>query len=340
MKLQDGEKIEHYRLLNRLGNGGMSDVFRALDEKNNREVTLKFPHEEMMGDPATYERFQREVRIGQELTHPHIQKLYELAGGRRPFMVLEYVPGGSLRGILAEEWRAGIPLRERIAKAQNMGVQIARALAYAHEKGVIHRDMKPENVLVTPEGYAKVMDFGIAFIAGARRVTYGSLSTQVGTPDYMAPEQIKGQRGDHRTDIYALGMMLYEMVTGEMPYDGDNPLAIMSQHVTEPAPALSEKLPEVPVDLEEVILKAIRRDANNRWPSMAAFADALEHPETVDAEVLKAERLEQEGKSTGGRPLNKTGTPLTHFQIGLVVVAAFLCMGALGVLLQLIQKHH
>ena len=340
MILQDGERIEHYLLLNRLGNGGMSDVFRARDEKHDREVTLKFPHQEMMGDPATYERFQREVRIGLELTHPHIQKLYELGGGRSPFMVLEYVPGGSLRGILAEEWRSGIPLKERIAKAQNMGVQIAQALAYAHEKGVIHRDMKPENVLVTPEGYAKVMDFGIAFIAGARRVTYGSLSTQVGTPDYMAPEQIKGQRGDHRTDVYALGMMLYEMITGEMPYEGDNPLAIMSQHVTEPAPPLSEKLPEVPSNLEEVVLKAIRRDANNRWPSMAAFAEALEHPETVDPVALAAERLEQEGKSTGGRPLNKTGTPLTHLQLGLVVGGILLAMSVLGVLLQLLQKHH
>lgn len=339
MKLQEGEQVEQFQLLNRLGNGGMSDVFRAFDATGQREVTLKFPHDDIMGDPATYERFQREVQIGQKLQHPHIQKLYALQGSRMsPFMVLEYVPGKSLRSVLAQGWRDDLPVHQRIATATDFGGQIAQALSYAHGMGVVHRDMKPENVLITPEGVAKIMDFGIAFIAGARRVTYGSLSSQVGTPDYMAPEQIKGQRGDFRTDIYALGMMLYEMLTGQMPYEGDNALAIMSQHVTTAAPPLSQVCEGIPPELEEVVLKAIRRDPANRWASMAEFATALAHPETTNTAQLRHEREEQEPGGSGNVLNAHTGAGPSPLQLALVIFGILATLLAVGVLAQL--THH
>ena len=176
-----------------------------------------------------------------------------------------------------------------------MGIQIARALAYTHEHHVAHRDLKPENIIVTPDGQAKVMDFGIAFLKGARRVTWGRLSSQVGTPDYMAPEQIQGGRGDARTDIYALGMILYELLAGRLPYSGDNALAVMNQHVTAKPPPLHQFRKDVPPALEETIMKAIRRKPEDRWPTMEAFIAALEHPEGVDVDGLRREREEEPG---------------------------------------------
>lgn len=337
--LQPGAKIDHYTVLKMLGRGGMSDVYQAQDNLHEREVTLKFPHPDMMGDPATYERFSREVKIGKLLEHPHIQKLYELAGDNRdPYLVLEYVPGSTLRDWLRVQKAAGRDAPPS-KQALNIGVQIGQALMYAHAKHVFHRDLKPENIIVTPDGQAKVMDFGIAFLQGARRITWGPLSSQIGTPDYMAPEQIKGVRGDQRTDIYALGMMLYECVAGRLPYDGDNALAIMNQHVNVSPPPIHQFYREVPPALEEVILKAIRRDPAGRWPSMQAFTAALEQPETVDVETLKAERAQSENarppRSRHGLD-NDFGMPL--WQVALIVGGVLLALVMVGVLAQIL--HH
>jgi serine/threonine-protein kinase len=329
MYLQSGEQIDQFTILNKLGHGGMSDVYRARDAQDGREVVLKFPHDEMTGDPASYERLRREIQIGQILSHPHIQKLYHLVdGGEKTYLVLEYVEGMTLRDAL----RHAGPLPPTRAVA--LAAQIADALIYAHANGVFHRDLKPENVIVRPDDCAKVMDFGIAFVEGARRVTWGRLSGEVGTPDYMAPEQIKGNRGDQRTDIYALGMMLYECMAGRLPYDGDNALAIMNQHVTKSPPPLSEFVRGVPLALEEVVMKAIRRDPANRWPSMAAFAAALRNPESMDAMELRGERLEQETAS-GGSSVSQFGLP--PWQVALIVVAVLVGLVILGTLVQILH---
>lgn len=334
MSLQPGEQIDQYTVLQKLGQGGMSEVYRARDERNRRDVTLKFPHEDMIGDPATYERFQREVKIGTRLSHPNIQKLYGMGDGDRPpYLVFEYVDGRTLRELLRRE--APLP----VERAVSLGMQIARAIAYAHEHGVFHRDLKPENIIVTPAGEAKVMDFGIAFVEGARRITWGRLSAQVGTPDYMAPEQIKGGRGDHRTDIYALGTMIYEFLAGRPPYEGDNNLAVMSQHVMMSPPPIHTFRKNVPPALEETIMKAIRRDPAARWPSMQAFADALEHPERVDAAALKTEREREENTlSRSGlsvRVHEELGLPL--WQVTLIICAVLVALAAVGILAQVLH---
>src|SRR5262249_21033291 len=177
MTLQPGDRIDHYTIVQKLGHGGMSEVYLANDAARQRQVVLKFPHEDMAGDPATYERFRREIQIGELLTHPNIQKLYDLAGDHLdPYLVLEYVDGVTLREILRKERR--LP----VERAIGLGVQIAQALAYAHRYHVFHRDLKPENIIVARAGCAKVMDFGIAFVGGARRVTWGQMSRQIGTP--------------------------------------------------------------------------------------------------------------------------------------------------------------
>jgi serine/threonine-protein kinase len=335
MSLHTGERIDHYTVLEKLGRGGMSEVYHARDEQNQREVVLKFPHEDMAGDPATYERLRREIKIGTTLDHPNIQKLYEISGNGVPeYLVLEYVEGCTLRELLERE--APLPFD----KAIDLGVQIARAIGYAHEHKIFHRDLKPENIIVSREGQAKVMDFGIAFVAGARRVTWGRLSAQVGTPDYMAPEQIKGSRGDHRTDIYALGTMLYELLAGRPPYEGDNNLAIMNQHVTMSPPPLHYFRKDVPPALEEAIMKAIRRDPDRRWQSMQEFEHALLHLDSVDVAALRAEREHKEANpalsAVDARLESQLGLPL--WQVALIVTAVLVALAAVGVIAQVLHS--
>jgi len=330
MILQPGDRIDNYTIVRKLGQGGMSEVYLAQDGQRQREVVLKFPHEDMAGDPATYERFRREIQIGELLTHPNIQKLYELEGDHLdPFLVLEYVGGVTLREVLRKEHRLPID------QAVSLGVQIAQALEYAHEHHVFHRDLKPENIIVTPQWCAKVMDFGIAFVQGARRVTWGQMSAQVGTPDYMAPEQIKGNRGDQRTDIYALGMILYECLAGRLPYQGDNALVVMNQHVTVSPPPLSRFAHQILPALEETVMKAIRRSPDARWPSMAAFAAALQHPEQVDADTLRKEREEQETSAGNGGVNNQFGLPT--WQVALIVIAVIVGLITFGALVQVLH---
>ena len=338
MKFKEGEQLGPYRVLRELGHGGMSQVYLACDEKYDREVVLKFPNDDLMGDPANYERFRREVKIGNILNHPNIQKLYELAGDTTmPYLVLEYVPGGTLRDEFSKK-RAYRPEPEKSeALARSLGKQIGNALAYTHANGVFHRDLKPENVILTPDGMAKVMDFGIAFLEGSRRVTWAAISSQVGTPDYMAPEQIKGQRGNDKTDIYALGMILYECVAGRLPYQGDNALAVMNQHVTVSPPPIHTFSKEVNPALEEVILKAIRRKPEARWQSAQAFAQALDTLDTLDPAALQAEREQEEADS--GSPQNQRqefGIPL--WKVGAIAAFIIFAMILLVVIVQIMHK--
>jgi serine/threonine-protein kinase len=338
MKLQEGEQIGAYRVIRELGHGGMSQVYQAHDTKHDRDVVLKFPNDELMGDPANYERFRREVKIGNILTHPNIQKLYELAGGTEaPYLVMEYVPGGTLRDEFSKKRSFRPELEKSETMARSLGKQIGNALAYTHANGVFHRDLKPENIILTPDGLAKVMDFGIAYVEGSRRVTWGALSSQVGTPDYMAPEQIKGQRGNERTDVYALGMIMYECVAGRLPYQGDNALAVMNQHVTVSPPPIHTFCKQVDPALEEVILKAIRRKPEARWASAQALVQALINLETIDAAALKAEREEAENDAGGTQsPDHEFGMPA--WKVGLVAAVVVLALVVLTVAMQFV--HH
>lgn len=336
MRVEAGETIGHYTVIRELGHGGMSEVYLAKDNRLNRDVVLKFPNEDMMGDPATYERFQREIKIGSILDHPHIQKLYELAGDiARPCLVLEYVPGETLR----DEFRHTCGMRsepEAERRAIALGQQIGDALAYTHGHGVFHRDLKPENIIVTPEGVPKVMDFGIAFLEGSRRITWGALSSQVGTPDYMAPEQIKGQRGNDRTDIYALGMMLYECITGRLPYQGDNALSVMNQHVTVSPPPLRQFARQVSPGLEEVVLKAIRRNPEARWSSARALVEALESLDTMDVSALKEERERVEAEAPGSVPAHEFGMPT--WKLALIIGGVLMALVFLTIIVQLLHR--
>ncbi len=279
--LQIGDQFDQFQIQAHLAQGGMSDIYRAFDLVNHREVVIKIPDQSMIGDPAQYERFQRELEILNSLQHPAI--LRGLGSGRYnriPYLVTELLEGESLRKII--ETSAPMPPEQVIPVIHKM----AEGLAYCHANGVIHRDLKPENIIVASTGQPIIMDFGLALTKGAHRVTYSNLSATMGTPDYMAPEQVEGQRGDQRTDIYALGTIFYEMLTGRTPFSGDNNLAVMAQHLNNDAPRLDTANPGISPALAAIVATCLQRDPQERYPDMPALMKVLSHPETADLAVL------------------------------------------------------
>jgi eukaryotic-like serine/threonine-protein kinase len=270
-ELEAGAKLDQFTIVKPIGHGAFSDVFLAEDPTGHR-VVLKCPHESIMGDVATFDRFRRELEISRHLQHPGIQRPIEFTTDRsRPYMVMEYVDGETLRAMLSREKQ--LP----VEKAVDFGQQLAAAMAYAHSQGVVHRDLKPENVLVTSAGKLVVTDFGVAFMAGARRLTWRWFSTALGTPDYMSPEQIQGKRGDARSDVYAIGVMLYEMLAGRVPWEGDNALSVMSQHITAAVPPLHELNSAVPPPIDGIVRKCLRRDPDERYEDATSLRSDLEH---------------------------------------------------------------
>jgi serine/threonine-protein kinase len=211
--LQIGDQFDHFQIRAHIAQGGMSDIYRAYDFLNGQEVVLKIPNRASIGDPAQYERFQRELEVMRTLDHPAIQKGVDSGQfNNTPYLVTRLVTGESMRALVTR--RAPMPVDEAVTLVR----KIAEGLAHCHDHGIVHRDIKPENILITLEGEPVILDFGLALTKGAFRVTYANLSGAAGTPDYMAPEQIEGQRGDKRTDIYAVGTMLFELLAGHIPF--------------------------------------------------------------------------------------------------------------------------
>ena len=279
--LQIGDQFDQYQIQAHLAQGGMSDIYRAFDMVNRREVALKVPDQSIIGDPAQYERFQRELEVMKTLAHPAI--LRGLGSGKHnriPYLVTEFVHGQSLRQMI----ETSAPMTPD--QAIPLVIKIADGMAHCHDNGIIHRDLKPENILVTAEGQPVIMDFGLALTKSAHRVTYSNLSTTMGTPDYMAPEQVEGKRGDARTDVYALGTILYEMLAGKTPFSGDNNLAVMAMHLNGVAPRLDKEKPGISPHVAAVVARALHHDPDKRYADMRAFIDALNHPETADLSVL------------------------------------------------------
>jgi serine/threonine-protein kinase len=271
-----GDKVDQYELTELLARSGMASIFKAADGETGQTVALKVPHPHLESDVVFFDRFRREEEIGQRLEHAGIIKVLKPAKKTRMYMAMEYVPGRSLRAIMQSE-RAPLA-RER---ALDIARQVVDALTYLHTHGVVHRDVKPENVLVMDDGRIKIIDFGIALDESARRLTWFGLSQTIGTPDYMAPEQVGGRRGDARTDVYAVGMMLYEMLTRELPYAGANPHAILRAKTREDAKPPTYFVPGFDPSLEAIILKALERAPRDRYQSMAALAADLRDPAAV-----------------------------------------------------------
>src|SRR3569833_804078 len=260
-----GELVANrYELEEVVGTGGMSSVYRALDTLLERHVALKILHPHY-GDDAEYvERFRREARAVAQLSHPNIVTVIDRGeSDGQQYIVFEYVDGESLKQLVD---RSG-PLPAR--RVVELGLQIADALAVAHQHGLVHRDVKPQNVLINADGEAKVTDFGIA---RSLDVEHGVTQTGpvLGTSNYLSPEQARGQAVTPATDVYSLGVVLFELLTGEVPFPGENFVAVAMKRINEPPPSLLEKRPDVPVRLVYAIVRALAKDPADRFPSMDA----------------------------------------------------------------------
>ena len=261
------DRYEHEELV---GSGGMSSVYRAHDRLLDRTVALKVLHEHHLHDPEYVERFRREARSAAVLSHPNIVTVIDRGEhDGHQFIVFEYVGGENLKRLI--EQRKPLP----VATALELAIQIARGLSFAHRSGLVHRDVKPQNVLLNGDGQAKVTDFGIARSLDVQR-GMTQTGTVLGTSDYIAPEQAQGKHVDEQTDVYSLGVVLYELLTGEVPFPGENFVAVAMQHINDPAPSVRAKRPDVPPRVDAAAQRAMAKDPSDRFPTMADFGRELE----------------------------------------------------------------
>jgi eukaryotic-like serine/threonine-protein kinase len=313
--LEPGATLDHYRLEAVVARGGMSTLYRARDLASDRVVALKLPHPAMENDPILVERFRREEQIGQELDHPGIVKTFNGEERCRKYMVIEWVEGRLLREVL----NGGVDAD----RATRIVLGICDALDYMHKRGVVHRDLKPENIMVGEDDRIKLIDFGIAMKEDARRLTFAGNSPLLGTPDYIAPEQVKGQRGDQRSDIYALGAIFYEMLTGRPPYVGPNPLAVMNERLQHDPTPPRTLAPEISAQVEEIVFRALEREPRHRYATACEMAWDLEHQEQVGVE-------EDVRKLPLHQRLPHKGRLALYAVLGLAPVLLFLLMLALA----------
>src|SRR5579863_4022541 len=275
--VEAGTQIDSYRIDAPVARSGMASIFRATDLRDQRVVALKIPHPDMEADPILFDRFQREAGIGERLDHPGVMRVFGPEKRSRVYMVMEWCDGRLLRQILSEG-----PLSQD--RAIRIAVEVLEALEYIHENGVVHRDLKPENIMVDAEDRIKLIDFGIAGDAAARRLTYANFTATLGTADYISPEQVKGKRGDGRSDVYAMGIILYEMLTGKQPFSGSTPLEVMNDRLLNfPTPPAVAN-PAISPQLQEVLYRALERDPKNRYARARDFAQDLQHLDQVGVE--------------------------------------------------------
>src|SRR5579884_3261817 len=259
-----------YELEELVGAGGMSSVYRAHDRVLERRVALKVLHQHFSDDDEYVQRFLREARTVASLSHPNVVTVIDRGEHEgRQFIVFEYVDGENLKQLIQRRGPAPV------ATALELGIQIAQALSFAHQHGLVHRDVKPQNVLLNGDGRAKVTDFGIARSLDVQHsVTH--TGTVLGTSDYIAPEQAQGRAVDEHTDVYSLGVVLYELLTGHVPFAGENFVAVAMRHINDEAAPLAEARPDVPPRVEAAVRRAMAKDPDDRFPTMAAFCDELQ----------------------------------------------------------------
>ena len=274
-----------YRLDAVIGRGGMSTVYKAFDTVLERPVAIKLMHREIATDSDQLERFRREARSVAQLNHPHVVSVIdageepspdgEIPPLGTPYIVLEYVDGETLKGLIRRNGPLEIP------QAIAYSIEIARALGAAHERRIVHRDVKPQNILIDPEGGAKITDFGIARSLSEEGLTLAG--RVLGTTDYVSPEQALGQPVTPQSDLYSLGIVLYEMLTGDVPFHGDSPVAVAMKHVREEIPDVQARRPELSAATAAVVDRAVAKDLEQRYPDAAAMAGDLEEVLAVEA---------------------------------------------------------
>jgi serine/threonine protein kinase len=317
---QPGDVLDHFELESVVATSGMATVFRARDQRTGAQVAIKVPHPEVESDPNLFERFKREEEIGTRIEHPGVMKVFENPDRSQVYMVMEWLDGRLLREIENEQKK--LPME----RATAIALGICNALEHIHTHGVAHRDLKPENIMVGPGDEIHLIDFGIAASSGARRLTFAHFSQSMGTPDYISPEQVRGKRGDARSDIYALGVMLYEMLTGVVPFTGPNPFAVMNDRlINHPMPPMKRE-PSITPQMQEIIYRSLEREPKNRYASAREMAYDLEHQDAVGVAARPDAEQWQKRHSPGRRRL------LLYVGLALIPVLVF-------ALLLLVSRH-
>ncbi|NJN97435.1 MAG: serine/threonine protein kinase [Anaerolineales bacterium] len=267
-----GKSLGKYRIVARLGRGGMAEVYKAFQPGLNRYVSIKVLHSHMVEEENFVARFEREALAIGKLRHPNIVQAFDFdREDDISFMAMEFIDGPTLKDELQARQEAGKPYS--LKEIARVFIPLCSAIDYAHARQMIHRDLKPANVMINQQGQIVLTDFGITRIIGGTQYTQtGALS---GTPAYMSPEQGQGQHGDERSDIYSLGVMLYEMVTGAVPFDADTPFVVILKHISEPVPPPSKLVPDLPQSIEQIVLKAMSKEPADRYQRAGELAVAL-----------------------------------------------------------------
>jgi serine/threonine protein kinase len=281
-----------YQIIEELGKGGMGKVYRVVDKKLDEEVAVKLIKPEIASNRKTVERFSKELKFARKIVHKNVGRMYELMEDEsRYFITMEYVSGQDLKGLIRQTGQLTVGKSISIAK------QVCKGLAEAHKLGVVHRDLKPHNIMIDKEGNARIMDFGIARSLDAEGITDAKVI--IGTPKYMSPEQVEGEEVDQRSDIYSLGIILYEMVTEKTPFDGDTALSIALKHKTQTPPEPREFNAQIPEDLSRVILKCLEKDKQKRYQSAEEVFSELQRIEKefpTEERIILEKKLELEAK--------------------------------------------
>ena len=300
-----------YQIIEELGRGGMGNVYKVLDKELGEKVALKLLKPEIAADEQMIERFRNELKYARKITHKNVCRMFDLSKEKRtPYITMEYVSGEDLKSSLR---RMGLL---SVAKTLYIAKQVCQGLAEAHKLGVVHRDLKPQNIMVDKQGYAHIMDFGIARSMKAKGVTTSGM--MIGTPDYMSPEQVEGKDVDQRVDIYAIGVILYEMVTGTTPFQGETAISIALQHTREKPRDPRELNNQIPVELSRTILKCMEKDRMKRFQNINELHDELDK---IEQSVPTTDKVLQVSKPSTARTL--IGKP----KVKKILVPTFIVIG-------------
>ena len=307
-----GERLDEYLIESLVARSGMASIFRGRDLRTGRQLAIKIPHPEMKIDPVFFECFQYEEKIGRKLSHPRVMKVLSAGDRTQHYLVMEWVEGRLLRQVLDQTPHQRLSLD----RAVRIAFQLCEALEYIHENGVVHCDLKPENVMIDAADNVKLIDFGIAADSTSPRLNSVASTQILGTPDYMSPEQVQGQGSDARSDLYALGLILYEMLTGRMPFTGRTAGAVMKDRLLNPPVPPREIDLAITPQLQEIVYRALERDPKRRYASARDFAWDLEHLNQVSV----ADRPELRD---GRRKWFCLGKVLSYVMLALMPVLVF-----------------